>query len=114
MRRSTRGWRRPARSRTSSTSARVRPTRCRRRPVADRLTDEQLAELARVADLAVSEPDPEGDCLACHASMVRKPGDEPTPLCHSCAHEHAATLGAVLAVLVAELLELRAQRRRPP
>jgi hypothetical protein len=52
-------------------------------------------EAARLAGLALSEPDPESDCLCCGSSMSRpEPELEPTPLCNLCAQTVVVALAA--------------------
>ncbi len=52
-------------------------------------------EVARLAGLALSEPDPESDCLCCGSSMSRpEPELEPTPLCNLCAQTVVVALAA--------------------
>lgn len=80
-----------------------------------RLTEEELAEYGRYLE----EPDDDRECLRCHLEFTVAPGDEPTSLCHDCAHEAIERLvpklldaAAALARLEAENEKLRAELSR--
>lgn len=60
-----------------------------------------LAKLrAMVAD-ASREPHPEGACRGCSSTYAIDSSDEPTALCHDCAHLYTITFAAALPALIA-------------